>query len=200
MFPITHLYCNYDADFYGTDYPKLKYQIVGSNSYYYKDIEEGTDILSMEEFDYSMLRELVVQSRFCTYVVDVQKLLSLSLSSLTLDESSTYINGTVQDIINGMSTVTNITLTDFNCNSSFDLSKTSAHIITLDSSEVSEIILPSRSILAVRLLDCDINSKDLLPSLYDSVLTNGSIEKITVRGCRYSKKCRLKYCTSNSIA
>ena len=190
MIALTALYCDFDPDFHGQFYPKLRYKMMGSDSNYFMEIDSGTDVLSLKEFDYSQLRELVVSSSSsCNYRVDVQKLLTLSsLRVLSIDENSTYINGSVQDILKGMLSVNELKLEGFKQLSSLDLSSLNCTSVCIYGSDIHELVLPSARDISLELDGCTIYSKDIISDLYTIVLTNGRIEKLTVTDSRYARE------------
>lgn len=190
MIALTALYCDFDPDFHGQFYPKLRYKMMGSDSNYFMEIDSGTDVLSLKEFDYSQLRELVVSSSSsCNYIVDVQKLLTLSsLRVLSIDENSTYINGSVQDILKGMLSVNELKLEGFKQLSSLDLSSLNCTSVSIYGSDIHELVLPSARDISLELDGCTIYSKDIISDLYTIALTNGRIEKLTVTDSRYARE------------
>lgn len=184
MIPITSLYCYYDPDCNGYEYPKLEFKVSGTSTQYYRDIGTELDVLSIHEFDYSNLKCLTLDSSQYTYTIDVSKLLKLPITSLTIDQNTNYINGTIEDILNGMPGVTNLVLRGFTTINNLDLSAfKKLRFLDICTSELANLTLPDVNDLELSLLECDISNPSLVLSLTDINLTSRAIARLTLYRC-----------------
>lgn len=189
MISIASLYCRYDTDHSNDGSYKIEYTIVGSSTEYHRDIEPSEDVLSIKDFDYSHLDDLIVISDEYVYTVDVSKLLKLPLTKLRIDTKTNYINGSVDDILKGMKSVNNLAICGFD--GSLDLSGfKNANTINIWNSRLTDLTLSRTYYIDLSLNQCIMDNHNLIPSLYnDSLMSEAKhIEKFTIYQCRQTPR------------
>lgn len=182
MIAVTELYCEYNNDFYQSDYPKVRYKMVGNDYTFYVDIDEHRDVLSIGAFDYSMLHTLSVQSIYFKYMLNVDKLLTLSVTSLSICGQTCLYGDSIDKILKQMTSLNTLQLSHFN-NKVYDVSALSKLTsFTLKCCSIADIVTGDNRKLDLELQSCVVDPA-VISDLYTRHLDRKAINKLTIEDC-----------------